>query len=399
MAGAAIGVSHLVQSTRAGADYGFQLLALVVLINVFKYPFFEFGHRYAVAAGESLLHGYLRMGRGYLLIFLILNFITAVGAIAGVTFVTAALAQNFFGFGLSGTLWSAILMSLCAALIIFGRYDWLDSSMKIIMALLVVTTVSAFFVALKHGTNAAPNFAGAAPVSAAFLIALMGWMPAPVEVSVWQSLWVGAKDESDHRRMSWREAKLDFNFSYILAAVLAVVFLSLGALTMHGTGLEFSDNGAKFAEQIVNIYRQTFGNWVVPIISLAAFATMFSTTLTVIDGYPRSLAVAAKLVAPHIPFKDATHHWLWIGLGCVLSMVVIWFFPTSLKGLIDVVTAIAFLTGPYFSYINYRLVISDAVPPEMQPGRAMRVLSCIALVFFVGFSLYYLWTLIALRFA
>jgi Mn2+/Fe2+ NRAMP family transporter len=34
MAGAAIGVSHLVQSTRAGADFGFQLVAVVLLINV-----------------------------------------------------------------------------------------------------------------------------------------------------------------------------------------------------------------------------------------------------------------------------------------------------------------------------------------------------------------------------
>ena len=40
-AGAAIGVSHLVQSTRAGAIYGFQLVLIILLINLFKYPFFE----------------------------------------------------------------------------------------------------------------------------------------------------------------------------------------------------------------------------------------------------------------------------------------------------------------------------------------------------------------------
>ena len=37
-AGAAVGVSHLVQSTRAGATYGFALLGIVLLANVFKYP-------------------------------------------------------------------------------------------------------------------------------------------------------------------------------------------------------------------------------------------------------------------------------------------------------------------------------------------------------------------------
>ena len=36
-AGAAIGVSHLVQSTRAGAIYGFQLVAIILFINLIKY--------------------------------------------------------------------------------------------------------------------------------------------------------------------------------------------------------------------------------------------------------------------------------------------------------------------------------------------------------------------------
>ena len=53
MAGAAIGVSHLVQSTRAGAVYGFGLLGLVLLANLAKYPAFRFGPAYAAATGTS----------------------------------------------------------------------------------------------------------------------------------------------------------------------------------------------------------------------------------------------------------------------------------------------------------------------------------------------------------
>lgn len=65
-AGAAIGVSHLVQSTRAGADFGLGLLWVLLLVNIFKYPFFQFGPRYATATGESLLHGYSKLGKGVL---------------------------------------------------------------------------------------------------------------------------------------------------------------------------------------------------------------------------------------------------------------------------------------------------------------------------------------------
>ncbi len=61
-AGAAIGASHLVQSTRAGASYGFEIVWAVIFINLFKYPFFEFAYRYTAATGNSMLEGYRTSG-------------------------------------------------------------------------------------------------------------------------------------------------------------------------------------------------------------------------------------------------------------------------------------------------------------------------------------------------
>jgi len=66
LAGAAIGGSHLVASTQAGARYGLGLLALVLLINLIKYPFLLVGTRFTAATGLSLLEGYQRQGRWYL---------------------------------------------------------------------------------------------------------------------------------------------------------------------------------------------------------------------------------------------------------------------------------------------------------------------------------------------
>ena len=41
MASAAVGGSHIVSSTQAGGSYGWALLGLVILANLFKYPFFR----------------------------------------------------------------------------------------------------------------------------------------------------------------------------------------------------------------------------------------------------------------------------------------------------------------------------------------------------------------------
>ena len=76
-AATAIGISHLVQATRAGAETGFGLVSVLVLALVLKYPFFEYGPRYAAATGDSLIEGYSRIGRWALWLYLVITLLTA----------------------------------------------------------------------------------------------------------------------------------------------------------------------------------------------------------------------------------------------------------------------------------------------------------------------------------
>lgn len=55
MASAAVGGSHLIASTQAGALYGWQLALIIILTNLFKYPFFRFSAHYTLDMGKSLL--------------------------------------------------------------------------------------------------------------------------------------------------------------------------------------------------------------------------------------------------------------------------------------------------------------------------------------------------------
>ena len=129
-AGADIGVSHLVQSTRAGADFGFGLLWALLLVNLFKYPFFQYGPRYATATGESLIDGYKKLGNGVLLIYYLLTFATMFTIQAAVTIVTAGLAANLFGVTTDITTWSIIITIICFATLLIGKYKLLDNLSK-----------------------------------------------------------------------------------------------------------------------------------------------------------------------------------------------------------------------------------------------------------------------------
>jgi Mn2+/Fe2+ NRAMP family transporter len=190
-AGAAIGVSHLVQSTRAGADFGFGLIWALLLVNLFKYPFFQFGPRYATATGESLLHGYKKLGKGVLITYFILSIATMFTIQTAVTIVTAGLASTLFGDFISLEVWTIIILIICLTLLIFGKYKLLDKLMKIIVLTLTVSTIVAVMIGFNNNSNIVsiqqilPNNR----LEIAFLIAFMGWMPAPLDVAVWQSLW------------------------------------------------------------------------------------------------------------------------------------------------------------------------------------------------------------------
>ncbi|MGL4713356.1 MAG: Nramp family divalent metal transporter, partial [Shewanella sp.] len=141
MAAAAIGASHLVASTRAGAEFGWQLAWVILAVNLLKYPFFAAGARYTAATGESLLHGYQKQGRGYLVLFTGLNVIAAVASTAGVCMLTAAMLTQFIPLPID---WLALLVLLSSlALLILGHYQLLDRLTKIIMFTLTLTTLIA----------------------------------------------------------------------------------------------------------------------------------------------------------------------------------------------------------------------------------------------------------------
>ena len=81
---------------------------------------------------------------------------------------------------------------------IFLVFKFLDRFIKIIILALTVSTLIALLVALTKNSNSF-NFSQVFPfkTSIIFLAALIGWMPAPLDISVWQSLWILEKKKTN----------------------------------------------------------------------------------------------------------------------------------------------------------------------------------------------------------
>jgi len=395
-AGAAIGVSHLVQSTRAGAIYGFQLVFIILLINLFKYPFFEFGPRYASATGESLLHGYKRLGKSTLVLYLVLTIATMFTLQAAITVVTAGLFSFVFPNLFSVVTWAVIILIIATLIVAFGKYSFLDKIIKFIIVLLALSAVVAVISAFNKGFNPNPEFTrefnwNFADIS--LLIAFAGWMPSAIDISVWHSFWSVAKSKQGKHIPSVKESLFDFNVGYIGTAILSLGFLSLGALVMYGSGEVLSSNGTIFAGQLISLFTSNLGSWAYIFIAIAALTTMSSTTLTCLDAYPRVLKPATELLLPKLKKNDSDNwNWLsWTWLTILLSgtMTLIIFFVKGMSFMVDLATTLSFLTAPVLGYLNFRVVMGKNVDNEHKPGLWLRILAWLGLIVLTAVGIYY----------
>lgn len=395
LAAAAIGVSHLVQSTRAGAEFGFTLLWAVLLANISKYPFLEFGPRYTIATKESLIHGYQKLGKWAVWTFGTFTVISMCIVQAAVTIVTASLAAELTGIELSPLIWSAIILTICYLILIRGQYSALDQAIKIIIVVLSISTLIAVVVAFINPSGApmpqAPSIWTENGVF--FLIALMGWMPILIDASAWHSLWILERIKQTKHLPSLRESLIDFNIGYIGAGIMALGFLTLGALVMFGQDVDFAGGGSAFAGQLVSLYTSTLGDWTYWIIIICAFTAMFSTTITVTDGYPRTCAHIFNLNRDeddtNIPFFLSYKGLLLI--VSILSLGVLYITGSRFIFMVDLATTLSFLMAPVFAFINYKLIYSKHFPEDKRPPKWLKYMSWFGLLFICGFTLLYLY--------
>ena len=166
------------------------------------------------------------------------------------------------------------------------------------------------------------------------------------------------------------QANIDFHLGYLATAILAVAFVSFGALVMFGTGAEFSSSGVAFARQLIDMYTATLGNWSRWLIALVAFITMFSTTLTVMDGYARTLGHGFNLLLRGSRDLPERSYLLILLLLMIISLAIIGLLITSMRALVDVVTVLAFLTAPLVGVLNF---IRHALVPVGLIGALMAV--------------------------
>ena len=392
----AIGVSHLVQSTRAGAEFGFMILAFVILATVLKYPSFEHGSRYANVTGTSIIDGYEKLGRKFLILYLGITLGSMFFVTAAVGFVTAGFFENLFQIEFLGIWTIVILFAICGVILCVGRFGTLDGIIKVIGFVLIISTFVAFVLASINGpVEKAENFIPRDLWSDSgifFLIALMGWMPTAIDLSSWNSLWTLARIKQTGYKPSLKETLTEFRIGYLITGIMAVFFVGLGTLVFFGSGDSLPNNNSLFAHKIVTMFTETIGQWSYIIIAASAFSVMFGTILAVFDGYSRSFQRIIQILKKDESESSKKLYVIIVSILAIGSILIIMQFGDKLKELVDFATTLSFLVAPIIGVLNHKLVIGKFLSKENHPSSWIKILSICGIIFLTGFALFFIYT-------
>lgn len=393
----AIGTSHLVLSTKAGAQFGWFMIIPIILANVLKYPFFEFGIRYTNVTGKSIIEGYRNRGKGYLWLYAFITLATSLASPAALCSITAGLFINLFGIeGISLTTVALGLFILNSIILIIGKYKFLETTLKFLIPILFIALLATTVLVINEGPITAvvnfdpPKFFDEFGIL--FLITLIGWMPTAVEASSWLSLWSAEKYKVDKNKPPLKEALREFNFGYLLTAVLAIFFLVIGCMTLYGSGTELSGNAITFADQVVNLFTTHIGNWAYVFIAVSAFATMYSTCLTQHDAITRvGVDIIGLLVGEHKKFTGKKYYTAGIIIIALISIIVLYTLGANMGLILAVATAISFVLAPIVGYMNLKNVVSSDVPKADRPKKGLQLLTYAGIFFLSLLAIYYGW--------
>ena len=191
----------------------------------------------------------------------------------------------------------------------------------------------------------------------------------------------------DHLEFDTKRSILDFNIGYIGTIIMGICFIALGALVMFGSDEKFSSSAGQFANQLIGLYTDNLGKSMHIIIGIAAFTTMFSTTLTTLDASPRAMSKTVELLFKK---ENKKMYWIWISVLFIGTMIILKYFISEMGTLVKIATILSFITAPFYAIINFLLISGKHTPKKWRPSLGMKILSYLGIIFLIGFNVWYL---------
>ncbi|MGM0398866.1 MAG: Nramp family divalent metal transporter [Halobacteriota archaeon] len=398
-----IGGSHIVLAPTLGGLYGLFAVWIVGLVYLAKYGGWELGIRYNYGMGRNPVEGYgdlpgpAHWGQWLTLLIYLVGWTTILAAVG---FTSATFAAALVP-GLTPIQLYVGLIGLAMALTLASRYSWLENLMKIFVVTLGLLIVLGLFVAppsatvVRETTFAVPDVT--TPGFLGLFAAIAGYAPTGLSTTVTIGSWSLAKEQGaralreqnldphdeqyhDYIRAWMDVGKRDFRVAFGFSFVLIVSMIFLASSILYPT----PPKDQNVALAIGNLLQDSFGAWSFYVMVVGAFAALYSTVITVMDGAARVNADVLDLVLDREVDTDRYRRVfiLAMGIASIVPILVIGQLPVTLV----IFSAALMAILQVFFYIANYYIVDKHLPEPFQPTTWQRVYYGLTIVLVVGFG-------------
>ena len=398
-----IGGSHIVLAPTMGAFFGGFSIWVILLIYLVKYGAWDLGVRYNYGVGRNPIEGYgdlpgpKHWGQWLTLVIYLVGWTVIVAAVGTST---AAFASALIP-GLTLSTAYIVLVAVAVILVFIARYNWLESFLRVFVLLLALLIIVGLFFsppsAERLGSTLFEFPDVTSPIFLGMFAALAGYAPTGLSTTAVIGSWSMAKkqgarmlkehdlDPHDERYgdyiAAWiKTGRRDYNIGFIFSLVLIITMVLLSTAVLYPE----PPTDANIAIAIGNILRDSVGAWTFYVIAVGAFAALYSTVITVLDGASRVDSDLLPLVLER-PMNTETWRRIILvvmGVASILPILIIGQLPVTL---LVFSAALMSILQIFFYFANY-FIVRRHLPARFQPKTSARVYYWIAIVLVVAFG-------------
>ena len=400
-----IGGSHIVLGPTMGAVFGLFALWVFGFIYIAKYGAWELGIRYNYGVGGNPVEAYDQLPgpknwmQWYSVAVFVIGYIAITG---GVGLSSAALVAPLVPLTVPQTF--VALITVAGALVFVTRYGLLEKILLVFTVALGVLLVVGAVVGpppadVVTETAFSVDLSGEQiVVFVGLFAAAAGFAPTGFSTSVLIGSWSMAKGEGanqlrengldpeneahhDYIRQWIRTGRRDFNIGYVFSFVLVAAMIVLASNVLYPEPIQ-DDN---FAFALGGILSESFGEWSFWAIIIGAFAALYSTVITLIDGASRATSDIVPMAMERDDIDTER-----IRRGVIVLFVAVSSGLVLVLGNIPVtfvvaIAAILAMTEILFYPANW-YVVKKNLPEPFQPSRRWIAYYTVSLIAVLAFG-------------
>lgn len=416
----AAGSGELLFTPRVAAQYGYTLLWAMLAAVMLKWFINREVGRFAVCTGVPVLDGYKKLGNWAVWLIVVPQLVVATASIAGLAS-AAATALILF---LPGDVRLWMIVSICSstALVVWGRYKYVESTARILAVILAAASIVAAIAVFPSLDDLASGLVPQLPENIKYgeILPWLGYMLSGAAGLMWYSYWVTSKgygsakseraenEPVDVKNLSVDERKrlkgwigqmtLDTTVAVVGALIITLAFLILGAELLLPRGLVPEEN--QVAATLGTLLGGVFGVVGFWFMIVAVFIGFWDTVLSDQDGFGRLFASGTRILGKSFGLsgrwtdQEFLRKFFVIGLVTIIPIGLYLAIgnPVTLLKISGAIEAahIPFVAGLTL-YLNHKLL-----PADLRASAPVLIVTVLAGLFFAVFAVFYVLQLLGL---